>query len=125
MGVCVCGPGWQKIKWHLIKELPSYNSKQTPGTRPAHCQCDAAAADGWGGGAGVRKTENFFMVSPVVGRLKKWIQVRRQRDKRIPGAALAAAAAASTSSTSTVSTSSVHPPPGLTAASSDGGALLL
>lgn len=60
------------------------------------------------------------MVSPVVGRLKKWIQVRRQRDKRIPGAALAAAAAASTSSTSSVSTSSVHPPPGLTAASSDG-----
>lgn len=81
-----------KIKWHLIKELPSYNSKQTPG---------------------VRKTENFFMVSPVVGRLKKWIQVRRQRDKRIPGAALAAAAAATSTS------SSVHPPPGLTAASSD------
>lgn len=32
---------------------------------------------------GVRKTENFFMVSPVVGRLKKWVHLRRQRDKRL------------------------------------------
>jgi len=57
---------FQKIKWHLIKELPSYNTKQTPG---------------------VRKTENFWMVSPVVGRLKKWVHLRRLRDKRLLTAA--------------------------------------
>ncbi|KAL6046514.1 mRNA-decapping enzyme subunit 2 [Balamuthia mandrillaris] len=49
-----------KIKWHLVSELPSFPTKTQTGTRSA----------------------NFWMVVPVVPRLKQWIRAKKKKERR-------------------------------------------